>query len=158
MSRKHVTSVLTDAATHYFVRKLYSVHSEFGVGRRGRRRLDLLCMNTKMEFIGVEVKSCKADYVSDKKWSEYLPYVNKMYLMLPPKVLSSNFYQQILKDIQPYGMGIMSLKEDGTVYVVKSARRKEVDSKVAQSSLIKIVWRLGVTCRDVSRRKRKFKL
>ena len=64
MGRKEVTKVLTAAASHYYIRKMYSVFPEFGVGRRGQRRLDLLCMDTKLNLVGVEIKSCKKDFDS----------------------------------------------------------------------------------------------
>lgn len=74
MGRKEVTKVLTDAASNYFINKMFSVFHEFGVGKRGQRRLDLLCLHTSLSVVGVEVKSCKVDYTTDKKWMEYLAY------------------------------------------------------------------------------------
>lgn len=157
MGRKEVTKVLTEAASHYYIRKLYAVFFEFGVGRRGERRLDLLCMNTKRNLVGVEVKSCKADYTSDSKWMEYLPFTNKLYLMLPPKLVESKFYQQILNDIKPYGIGVMTLTPMGNVKVIKPAKSREVADKVSMKLLIKMAWRGGLSrrnCKEAKRRKR----
>lgn len=53
MNRKEITASLLEAVTYYYVKKLYSVHLEFGIERWGRRRLDALCMNFKCELIAV---------------------------------------------------------------------------------------------------------
>lgn len=149
MNRKEVTKILTDAATYYYVGKLFSVFKEFGVGRRGQRRLDLLCLNTKLDMIGIEVKSCKADYTSDSKWREYLPFTNKLYLMLPPSLVASDFYQQILSDIKPHGIGVMSLTPYGNVYVVQNAKYREMDDLLIGRLLVKMAWRGGDSRRNM---------
>ena len=154
MGRKEVTKVLTQAVSHYFIHKLYAVYFEFGVGYRGERRLDLLCLNTKLNLVGIEVKSCKADYTADSKWMEYLPFTNKLYLMLPPKMIESKFYQQILEDIKPHGIGVMTLGANGYVKVVKPAKRREVADKVMMKLLIKMAWRSGTNRSTVKRRQR----
>lgn len=154
MGRKEVTRVLTQAASHYFIHKLYAAYFEFGVGYRGERRLDLLCLNTKLNLVGIEVKSCKADYTSDSKWMEYLPYTNKLYLMLPPKMIESKFYQQILADIKPHGIGVMTLGANGYVKVVKLAKRRDVADKVMMKLLVKMAWRSGANRSTVKRRQR----
>ena len=148
MNRKEVTKVLTEAASHYFITKMFSVFYEFGVGYRGQRRLDLLCLNPKMDFIGVEVKSCKLDYTTDSKWLEYLPFTNKLYLMIPPSLMASDFYQQILADTKPHGIGIMSLTEYGNVYVVQNAKYREIDDLVCGRLLMKMAWRGGQSRRN----------
>lgn len=155
MGRKEVTKVLTAAASHYYIRKMYAVFYEFGVGRRGERRLDLLCMDTKLNLVGVEIKSGKADYKSDSKWMDYLPFTNKLYLFLPPKLVESKFYQQILSDIKPYGIGVMTLTPLGNVKVIKPAKRREVADKVSMKLLIKMAWRGGASRRNTPEAKRR---
>lgn len=155
MSRKETTKILTEAVSHYLIHKLYSVHPEFGVGRRGQRRLDLLSINMKGDFVGIEVKSCKADYTSDSKWMEYLPYVNRLYLCIPPKMVRSKFYEQILADIKPHGLGVMTLCENtGYIKVIKPAKRKPIDDAIMMKVLMKMAWRAGESRRTVKRRKR----
>lgn len=155
MSRKETTRILTEAVSHYLIHKMYAVHPEFGVGRRGQRRLDVLAVNMKGDFVGIEVKSCKADYTSDSKWMEYLPYVNRLYLLLPMKMINSKFYAQILEDIKPHGMGVMTLcPESGFIRVVKPAKRKPIDDAVMLKTLMKMAWRNGTSRRTVKRRRR----
>lgn len=155
--RKAVTAVLTEAASHYFIKKLYAVFPEFGVGYKGERRLDLLCMHTKGNLVGVEVKSGKRDYTTDSKWKEYLPYTNKLYLCLPPSLVESKFYKQILEDIKPFGVGVMTLSPLGIVKVVKPAKSREVADEITAKLLLKMAWRGGDSRRNV-RPKRRFKL
>lgn len=154
MGRKEVTKVLTDAASNYFINKMFSVFHEFGVGKRGQRRLDLLCLHTSLSVVGVEVKSCKVDYTTDKKWMEYLAYTNKLYLCLPPKLIESPFYAQILEDTKPHGIGIMSLTPCGRLYVIKSAKSRDLDDLVVGKMLMKMAWRGGQSLRNTARNRR----
>lgn len=156
MGRKEVTKALTEAVSHYFVHKLYAVFFEFGVGRRGERRLDVMCLHTGLEVVGIEVKSCRADYAADKKWMEYLAYTNKLYLALPPNMIDSPFYEKILADIKPHGIGVMTLAPSGFMMVVKPAKRRDIDDLVIGKLLVKMAWRGGLSRRNVSRRKRIF--
>lgn len=154
MSRKEVTKTLTEAVSHYFINKMFSVFHEFGVGKRGERRLDLLCLHTSLNVVGVEIKSCKADYATDKKWLQYLDYTNKLYLAIPPKLLADPFYAQILEDIKPHGIGIISLTPCGRVYVVKNAKARDLDDLVVGKMLMKMAWRGGASLRNVKRNRR----
>lgn len=155
MSRKEVTKVLTQAASHYFIQKLYAVFYEFGVGKWGKRRLDLLCLHPNLNVVGVEVKSCKADYTTDKKWMEYLAFTNKLYLMLPPALIASPFYEKILEDIKPHGVGVMSLTPYGNVYVVKPAKHREIDDLTTGKLLVKMAWRGGASRRNTPKTSRR---
>ncbi len=158
MGRKETTGILTEAVSHYLIHKMYAVHREFGVIPWGKRRLDLLAINMKGKLIGIEVKSCKADYTCDSKWMEYLPFVNRMYLCLPPKLVASKFYAQILEDIKPYGVGVMTLSPvSGYIRVIKPAKVRNVADDVMLQLLMKMAWRTGTSKRTVKRRKR-FKL
>lgn len=154
--RKTITDTLTEAASHYFIKKLYSVHKEFGVGRRGQRRFDLLCLNNKAELIGVEVKSCRADYMSDKKWHEYLPHCDKLYFMVPPKALNSKFIEVIKKETKEKGVGILSLNTQGKVYVVQRATIDRMHDENRNKIIIKMAWRNGISRREVKRVKKFF--
>lgn len=152
MSRKETTEKVTDAVTMYYIKKKYSVHKEFGVGRRGQRRLDLLCMNTKGTFIGVEVKSCRADYTTDSKWPEYLPYVDKLYIAIPEMPKDSPLYEQIQRDTKPHRVGIMMMKSTGKVVVTQPARTTKVKDDIMMKHLIKMAWRGGDSVRNIRRR------
>lgn len=147
MSRKETTELLTAAAKNYYIKKKFAAFPEFGVGYYGKRRLDLLCMNNKCNFVGIEVKSCKADYTTDSKWREYLKYTNKLYILIPPKLAASAFFDQIVTDTKPHGVGIMTLTERGRIYVIQNAKGREVADEVMMKMLIKMAWRNGESVR-----------
>ena len=58
-----------------------------------RRRADVVGLGSGNEFIIVEVKSSAADFRSDTKWPEYLPYCDRFYFAVP-----ENFPIKILPD------------------------------------------------------------
>lgn len=152
MTRKEITEKLYEALTYYYVKKLYSVHPEFGIEKWGRRRLDALCLNYRGEMIGVEVKSCLADYRTDKKWRTYLPYTNKLYFLFPPSVIESRKFPEIKAEIKAEGAGILTLKY-GRVHALVGAKTREVDEKCKYQMLVKMAWRGGTTRREIKRAK-----
>jgi hypothetical protein len=48
------------------------------------RRVDLMALGRDGRFVAVEVKSCRADFLSDQKWPEYLPYADRFYFAVAP--------------------------------------------------------------------------
>jgi len=49
------------------------------------RRADILAVHERTgEILIVEVKSCRADYLSDGKWREYLPWCDRFLFAVPP--------------------------------------------------------------------------
>jgi hypothetical protein len=42
-----------------------------------RRRADLLALDRRGTITLVEIKSCRADFVADRKWQEYLDYCDR---------------------------------------------------------------------------------
>lgn len=156
MSRALVTEILTRAATHYWAHKRYSCHVELGVEAWGKRRIDLIALNTKGQLIGCEVKSCVADYKTDKKWRNYLPYVNKMYMVFSEKLYSnSKFMAKVGPELKAEGVGIMVLSEkSGHIYVAKNAKKSEVQPEVLQAMLLRMAWRGGESRRTLKQRRR----
>ena len=48
-----------------------------------RRRVDVMGLGSGGEFVIVEVKSSVADFRSDAKWPDYLPYCDRFYFAVP---------------------------------------------------------------------------
>ena len=48
------------------------------------RRVDIAAMNHKGHITVVEIKSSLADFQSDIKWQEYLPWADRFYFAVPP--------------------------------------------------------------------------
>jgi len=158
MSRALITEVLTLAATHYWAHKRYSCHVELGVEAWGKRRIDLMAMNTKGLLIGMEVKSCVADYRTDLKWRNYLPYVNKMYMVFSESLFNNKkFMAKAGPELKEEGVGVMVLCErTGHVYVAKNAKKTEVTPEVQHAMLLRMAWRGGASKRTMPRRKRMY--
>ncbi len=154
LTRKEITAKLQEATTYYFVKKMYSVHAEFGVERWGRRRLDLLCMNYKGELVGVEIKSCLADYRADSKFHLYLPYVNKLYFCFPPSVVESRTFPEIKKTLRAQNIGIMTLAASGRIRCISGATYTKISKQKKYEFFIKMTWLAGESKRTIKRTKR----
>ena len=134
LKRRTVTASVTDHVIQYYTQKRYCVSKEIGLCKRGRLRADFLALNTKREIIIVEVKSCVQDFRTDKKWHKYLPYCNKLYFALTPKVWEK------LKTEIPKGIGVMTTNDYG-VTVVQSAKRRDVDLDHQLEILTRLAFR-----------------
>lgn len=53
------------------------------VPTRSGRRMDVLGLGPKGELWCVEVKSCRADFMSDGKWPDYLDWCDRLYFAVP---------------------------------------------------------------------------
>jgi hypothetical protein len=74
------------------------------------RRADMAAVDRAGAITLVEVKSCRADFRSDRKWYEYLPYCDLFYFavgrdfpldLLPPDeglILADRFGAEIVRD------------------------------------------------------------
>ena len=60
----------------------HSVLAELSLGNG--RRADLVALDRTGAIILVEVKSCRADFVADRKWQEYLAYCDRFYFAVGP--------------------------------------------------------------------------
>ncbi|MEK0082512.1 MmcB family DNA repair protein [Benzoatithermus flavus] len=48
------------------------------------RRVDLMALGPDGRFVAVEVKSSRADFLSDQKWTDYLAYADRFYFAVAP--------------------------------------------------------------------------
>jgi hypothetical protein len=69
-----VGRVLTDAD--------HAVLAELSLGNG--RRADLVAIDRSGAIAVVEVKSCRADFATDRKWQEYLAYCDRFYFAVGP--------------------------------------------------------------------------
>jgi hypothetical protein len=108
----------------------------------------------KSKFIGIEIKSCYADYSSDNKWVEYLPFVNSFYFCISEDLYEKKG-EQIKEDCKEHNVGIMVLaSKSGKIKVVVKAKIKDIDKKERKRLLIKAAWRGGDSRRNTSRTKK----
>jgi hypothetical protein len=69
-----VARALTDAD--------HTVLTELALGNG--RRADLVAIDRVGAITLVEVKACRADFVADRKWQEYLAYCDRFYFAVGP--------------------------------------------------------------------------
>lgn len=154
--RRTTADLLKQAVVGYYAHKTFSCYVELGVVPWGKRRLDVFAMNTKGLFIGVEIKSCVADFKNDDKWQEYLEHVNFFYFCVTEPVYAKleKEFKHLCKE---HGIGVMVLDTKmGYIRVVKSAKRRDVEKRNKLRLLLKVAWRGGESKRTIKRRTRLF--
>jgi hypothetical protein len=154
ITRRENTERIHKAVTYYFVKKMYSVHREVGVQRWGARRIDIMCLDFLSNIVGVEVKSCLADFRADKKWREYLSHVNKMYFAFSQEITKSRVFPEIKAELKAEGVGIMVLGPSGHMKVIAAARYKKLHILRKYELYRKLAWRAGDSKRNIKRTQR----
>ena len=48
------------------------------------RRLDVMALGCDGQLVAVEVKSCRADFLADRKWCHYLDHADRFYFAVGP--------------------------------------------------------------------------
>ena len=48
------------------------------------RRVDLMALGRDGRLVAIEVKSCRADFLTDRKWPDYLGYADQFYFAVAP--------------------------------------------------------------------------
>ncbi|MGD9507130.1 MAG: MmcB family DNA repair protein [Geminicoccaceae bacterium] len=48
------------------------------------RRLDLMAVGRDGRLVAIEVKSCRADFMTDRKWRDYLDHADEFYFAVGP--------------------------------------------------------------------------
>jgi hypothetical protein len=85
-TRKEIADALKEAAGYMFFRYRYSIAYELGLTSWGGRRADVIGNKISGDLVMIEVKSSVADFRSDDKWHEYLPFADRFYLAFTEEV------------------------------------------------------------------------
>ena len=48
------------------------------------RRVDLMAIGRDGRLVAIEVKSCRVDFLTDRKWTDYLDYADEFYFAVAP--------------------------------------------------------------------------
>lgn len=83
LSRPETTGAVTRGAARLLDALGYAALAE--VGLPNGRRADLMALGPKGQFVIVEVKSSREDYLTDRKWGEYAPYCDAFYFAVAPE-------------------------------------------------------------------------
>lgn len=103
---------------------------------RTGRRIDLMALAPDGRFAAIEVKSSRADYLSDRKWPEYLAYADRFYFAVAP---------DFPLDILPEGEGLIvadryaaSLVRPACERVVAPGRRRALLLRYARTAALRL--------------------
>ena len=101
------------------------------------RRADVMALGPKGEIVIVEVKSCLADYATDRKWPEYAPYCDRFFF-----AVDCDFPQEHIPEecglIVADGFGGAILRE-AAPDPLNAARRKAVTLSFARLSAARLM-------------------
>ena len=103
---------------------------------KNRRRVDLVITNDKGWIIIIEIKSSPEDFLSDKKWSEYIDWADQFYFGV-----AHNFPISIL----PKEHGIITTDgfdvyqaQPSPIHKLNGSRRNNLICKMAKASMRRI--------------------
>ena len=83
LSRPQTTSAVTRGAGRLMADMGYA--PLFEVTLPNGRRADIMALGPRGEIAIAEVKSSLEDFVTDRKWREYLPYCDAFYFAVAPE-------------------------------------------------------------------------
>ena len=128
------TQRITDAIARSYFGQGDGVLREFKL--KNRRRVDLVITNDKGWIIIIEIKSSPEDFLSDKKWSEYIEWADQFYFGV-----AHNFPIGIL----PKEHGIITTDgfdvyqaQPSPVQKLNGSRRNNLLRKMAKASMRRI--------------------
>ena len=128
------TQRITDAIARFYYGQGDGVLREFKL--KIRRRVDLVIINEKGWIIIIEIKSSPEDFLSDKKWGEYIDWADQFYFGV-----AHNFPIGIL----PKEHGIITTDgfdvyqaQPSPVSKLNGSRRNNLIRKMAKASMRRI--------------------
>lgn len=141
LDRADVTRILTKAASmmHYRFSTSWLVFTEVMV--YGGRRADVLAIDYHGEVRILEVKSCREDFTSDKKWESYLKSCHRLSFVTPPGIID-------LSELPPE-VGLYELntewpaKGDHPLIARRHAKKRKIESLAGL--YLHLLWRSLVT-------------
>ncbi len=128
------TQRITDAIARSYYEQGDGVLREFKL--KNRRRVDLVTINEKGWIIIIEIKSSPEDFLSDKKWGEYIDWADQFYFGV-----AHNFPIGILPKehgiITTDGFDVYQV-QTSPVQKLNGSRRNSLIRKMAKASMRRI--------------------
>lgn len=154
--RKTVAGTLKAASFSYLAHKGFSCHTELGLNSWGKLRADVLAVNLKSHIYLMEIKSSVADYSTDLKWRQYLPYSNRMWFVFSEPIYD-RLKDRLKVDLKGSGVGVMILCEKtGYLRSAQSSKHRLMKKTVKRNLVLRMAWRGGTSKRTSRRRVRYF--
>ena len=157
-TRKEIADAVKEASAYMFFRYSYSMAFEVGLQAWGSRRADVIGNKINGDLVLIEVKSSVADFRSDSKWHEYLPYADRVYLAFTIDVARKINKDKELMSRIPKRVGVLVLEPTGFMRVVKRAQIVPVETPIRLSMLARLAWRAGELSKRTTRARKRIYL
>ena len=155
-TRKEIADGLKEAAGYMFFRYRYSIAYELGLTSWGGRRADVIGNKISGDLVMIEVKSSVADFRSDDKWHEYLPFADRFYLAFTEEVARKVNKNPELRSRIPKRVGVLVLsKKTGYMRTIKPAKHIEVSPEIRVTTLARLAWRAGDLSKRTNRQRKR---
>ena len=133
---KIVAEKITRATAKLFIDAGEAVLKEFTL--KDNRRADLIALGQRQKISIIEVKSSRQDFLSDKKWPEYIEFADYFYF-----AVAEDFPMEILPDAEQCGIilsdGFDSLiTRPAPLRPLAGARRAHLIRKLAVTAMGRI--------------------
>lgn len=145
-TRLETSNLLKKMVVMHWVKRGFACFVEQGVNRRGVLRADVVAMSLSGHVIITEVKSCRADFVSDKKWAQYRPYCDQFYMAWP-----TDFGIEL-----PTGTGLLLPNSKGWLTAKRPAANVRMEGSIRRMLITRLAWRAGTFSKRNTRRTRVF--
>jgi len=157
LNRKEVADRLKKAGIGYLVKKGFSCTAEIGIMKRGKRKVDVMGLTLKGTIAILEIKSCAADYNTDSKWTEYLPYADMFSFVISDKFYRSKHGKKLCKDAKHEGAGVLVLDPiSGWLRKRVPSRYTKIQGRIRRQMITRLAWRAGEFSKRNTRRQRQF--
>lgn len=144
--RQKTADALTHMVVMHWVKRGAACFVQQGVNRWGKLRADVIAMWLNGNITITEVKSCRADFVSDGKWSQYQEYCDRLYFAFPHDIGVT----------VPKGVGVLMPNKVGHLRATQGATETRMSPKLRKELIVRLAWRAGTYSKRNTRRTRVF--
>lgn len=100
------------------------------------RRVDLMALGRDGRLVAVEVKSCRTDFLTDRKWQDYLGYADQFFFAVAPDfpvellpaeeglILADRYAAEVIRPARPRS--------------VAAARRRALQLRFARTAALRL--------------------
>jgi len=111
---------------------------EFRVGQG--RRVDVAALNRESSFVVVEIKTSEADFRSDGKWHEYLPFCDRFFFAVP---------ESFPRDLLPADHGVMVADAFGAA-ILREAPEMPMNAARRRAQIVRFALAASQRLRQVT--------
>lgn len=153
MTRKQKADTLKKAGVGWAIKYGLAVFEEVGLCSWGTLRADLLCLSFREKLTLIEVKSCKSDFLRDKKYTEYRNFAHKMYFLFHDK--EEKWLHEYYDHFKSLNIGVLLLDSNtGYVYTKIKCGHQKMKRSVRRNLIVRMAFKAADATRFKNRRTR----